>query len=133
MEAQVELLRKDQETMKAEILESMEKQESAMREMHEVEEHMCRAERRHQQMRLFLDIAASNPNFIHELLHQQNRGNRDLGVRGTKKKPRFLASNAATKEIDCAFQDLTADHECGNEMEIKVSETEMFLELEGLM
>ncbi|KAF8036255.1 hypothetical protein BT93_C2080 [Corymbia citriodora subsp. variegata] len=95
-EAELEMLKKDQEALKAEILKLREERESSQHEINQVTERIHHAECRCQQMFHFLSKAAKSPNFIH-IIHER-RQKRELEACESSKKSKLLGpDNEASK------------------------------------
>ncbi|XP_048133770.1 LOW QUALITY PROTEIN: heat stress transcription factor A-9-like [Rhodamnia argentea] len=96
-EAELEMLKKDQETLKAKILKLREERENSQHEIDGVAELVQYAECRHQQMFLFLSKAAKCPNFVQHVI-RKGRQKRELKARESCKKSKLLGPDSeATK------------------------------------
>ncbi|KAF8036222.1 hypothetical protein BT93_C2051 [Corymbia citriodora subsp. variegata] len=95
-EAELEMLKKDQEALKAEILKLREEQESSQHEIDQVTKRIHYAECRCRRTFHFLFRAAKSPNFIH--LIQERRQKRELEACDSSKKSKSLGPhNEASK------------------------------------
>ncbi|KAK9275065.1 hypothetical protein L1049_022323 [Liquidambar formosana] len=91
LEAQLETLKKDQDTLKLEILKMRQLQETSLNDLATVKERIRCAECMQNQMIVFLAIAVKNPNFIEQLI-QHRKHNRELNAVEMRKKRKLVAT-----------------------------------------
>ncbi|KAF8036221.1 hypothetical protein BT93_C2050 [Corymbia citriodora subsp. variegata] len=103
-EAELEMLKKDQEALKAKMLKPREEWENSGQEIHQVAERIRHAEGRCRQMFHFLSKAAKSPDLVH--LIQERRRKRELEACEPSKKGKLPGpDDEATK---CSLE--VADH-----------------------
>ncbi|KAK3438889.1 heat stress transcription factor A-2 isoform X1 [Eucalyptus grandis] len=96
-EAELKMLKKDQEALKTKILKLIEEQDNLQHEIEQVAEQVRHADCRNQHLLLFLIKAAKSPNFILHLTPKKKQ-KRDLETCESSKKRELLGPNAeATK------------------------------------
>ncbi|KAL3747230.1 hypothetical protein ACJRO7_016070 [Eucalyptus globulus] len=95
-EAELEMLKKDQEVLKTEILKLREEREHSQHEINQVAERIRYAECRCRQIFLLLSKATESPNFVH--LVQERRQKRELEACESSEKNKLLSLDSeATK------------------------------------
>ncbi|XP_010049465.3 heat shock factor protein HSF30 isoform X1 [Eucalyptus grandis] len=98
-EAELEMLKRDQEALKAEILKLREERENSQHEINQVIERIRYAECRCWRMFLFLSKAAKTPNFVQHVI-QEKRQKRELEACELSKKSKLLGpDDEATKYL----------------------------------
>lgn len=101
VEAEIETLRQDQNTLEVEISNLRQQQEDSHNELSAVEERIQSAECKQQQMMLFLIKTVRNPTFIHQLIHRRMQRNELDGVEISKR--RRLRSSPDPESLDEAI------------------------------
>ncbi|KAF3439622.1 hypothetical protein FNV43_RR17900 [Rhamnella rubrinervis] len=101
VEAEIETLKQEHNTLEVELLKLRQKQEDSHNELSAVEERIQRAECKQQQMFLFLIKTARNPIFIHQLIQKRMQRNELDG--GEISKRRRLRSNPDPESLDEAI------------------------------
>ncbi|XP_010051445.1 heat stress transcription factor A-2 [Eucalyptus grandis] len=108
-EAELEMLKKNQEALKAEILKLREEREHSQHELNQVTEWIRYAESRYQRMFLFLSKAAKSPNFAQHV-NQERRQKRESEACESSKKSKLLGPD--DKATKCLLE--VADHKIQN-------------------
>lgn len=101
VEAEIETLKQDHNTLVVEILKLRQQQEDSHNELSAVEERIQSAECKQQQMFLFLVKTARNPTFIHQLIQKRMQRNELDG--GEISKRRRLRSKPDPESLDEAI------------------------------
>lgn len=106
LESEIENLKKDQTSMKAEILSLRRQQKDSHNQITAVEERIRCAECRHHQMLLFITKTAIKPSFVHQLM-QMRRQKREIdGGAEIAKRRRILTTEEEEEEEKVRIQSL---------------------------